>query len=131
MANPSLQTLEQEELDASMMLLGPILVLSLEPILYPELVNRLRNRMLERLRELPTPALALSFVRVTSVDARTIVALRRLLSSAKLLGATVYIVKLRPAIAATIVNLDECLPGAVEVQNLQEAMIAQQAGRAQ
>lgn len=123
--------MEQEELDASMTLLGPILVVSLDAILFPDLVDRLRDRMLERLRELSTAAVALSFDRVTSVDARTIAALRRLLMSAKLLGATVYIAKLRPAIAATIVNLGESLPGVVEVQDLQDAMFAQQAGRAQ
>lgn len=118
--------LDQEELDASMTSLGSILVLSLEAVLYPELVDRICIRLLERVRTTCADAIALSFERVTSVDAPTILALRRILLGARLLGTTVYIAKLKPAIAATIVNLRESLPGVIEVQNLQDALLAQQ-----
>lgn len=127
MPHALVQGLDQEELDASMTSLGSILVVSLEAVLYPDLVDRLCKRMLERLRSIGADAIALSFERVTSMDAKTIAALRRLLLGAKLLGAKVYIAKLKPAIAATIVNLDEALPGVIEVQNLHDAMVAQQA----
>lgn len=120
---------DQEELDASMTSLGSILVVSLQAVLYPELVDRLRMHMLERVRATSADAIALSFEGVTSLDAPTIEALRRVLLAAKLLGTTVYIAKLKPVIAATIVNLKERLPGVVEVQNLQDALLAQQRRR--
>lgn len=117
---------DQEELDASLTPLGPLLVVSFDAVLYPEGVDRLRHRMLERVRKTRAQAIALSFERVTSLDAQTIQALRGISMGARLLGVTVYIAKLRPAIAATIVNLDESLPGVIEVQDLHGALIAQQ-----
>lgn len=117
---------DREELDASMTSLGSILVVSLPAVLYPDLVDRLLQRMLERLRGSQAKAIALSFERVTSVDALTIQALRGILLGARLLGVTAYIAKLKPAIAATIVNLDQILPGVIEVQNLHDALVAQQ-----
>lgn len=122
------QRQDQEELDACMTPLGSLLVVNFEAVLYPELVNRLCGRMLERLRNSSAKAIALSFDRVTSIDAPTIQAMRRILLGARLLGTRVYIAKLRPAIAATIVNLEQSLPGVIEVQNLHDALVDQRRG---
>lgn len=116
----------QEELDACMTHLGSMLVVSFDAILYPGWIDRLSNRMLERVRHIRVAAVALSFDRVSSIDTPTIAALRRMVTGARLLGKKVYIAKLKPVIAGTIVNLGEALPGVIEVQSLHEALVAEQ-----
>lgn len=113
---------DAQALASSMAVLGRMLVVGLEPIVYPDYLDRLREQVLVSTHKWGLDRVALACERVTSIDARSIAAINRIFSAVKLLGASGYLVGLPPLVAATIVGIEQEIVGATEVKNLEQAL---------
>lgn len=106
-----------------MTVLGRMLFVGLERVIYPDYLDRLREHLLTRMHQLGLECIAVSCDSVSSIDVRSVQALNRIFSAAKLLGASCYVVNLRPEVAGTIVGLGQNLIGAHRVHDLEQAQL--------
>jgi rsbT antagonist protein RsbS len=106
--------------------IGKILLATIQVDLHDTVVDAFQNDVLEEIEKTGTSGLIVDISALESVDSYVARALANTGKMAKLMGAEIVIVGMRPAVAATLVRMGYFMPGIRTALNLQEGLEIQE-----
>jgi rsbT antagonist protein RsbS len=107
--------------------IGGILLATIQVDLHDTVVDAFQNDVLEKIEKTDASGLIVDISALESVDSYVARALSNTGKMAKLMGAEIVIVGMRPAVAATLVRMGYFMTGIRTALNLQEGLEIQSA----